>query len=50
MGVTQGEKVWKKYSTKYTDNELRMRVKQALYQKGFPLEIIQQFIEDKENE
>lgn len=50
MVASQGEKVWKKYSSKYTDNELRMRVKQALYQKGFPLEIIQQFIEDKENE
>lgn len=47
---TQGEKVWKKYVSKYTGYELKMKVKQALYQKGFPIEIIDRFIEEKENE
>jgi len=27
-----------------------MKVKQALYQKGFPIEVIDRFIEEKENE
>ncbi|MEG0381234.1 MAG: recombination regulator RecX [Kurthia sp.] len=45
----QGEKVWRKYSQKYEGYELHMRVKQALYQKGFPSDIIEQFIEMKEN-
>lgn len=48
--TSQGEKVWKKYVTKYTDYELHMKVKQALYQKGFPIEVIERFIEEKENE
>lgn len=46
----QGEKIWRKYSMKLTGRELHMKVKQALYQKGFPVEIIQRFIEAKENE
>lgn len=46
----QGEKVWKKYASKYTGYELKMKTKQALYQKGFPVEIIDRFIEEKENE
>lgn len=46
----QGEKIWRKYSTKLTGSDLKMKVKQALYQKGFPVEIIQRFIEMKENE
>lgn len=46
----QGEKIWKKYVLKYTGYELKMKIKQALYQKGFPIEVIDRFIEDKENE
>ncbi|GLC90304.1 recombination regulator RecX [Lysinibacillus piscis] len=46
----QGEKVWKKYVAKYDGYELKMKVKQALYQKGFPIEIIDSFIEQKEQE
>ena len=46
----QGEKVWKKYVSKYTGYELKMKVKQTLYQKGFPIEVIDRFIEEKENE
>ena len=45
----QGEKVWTKYSSKFEGNELRMKVKQALYQKGFPIDVIQQFIDEKES-
>jgi regulatory protein len=46
----QGEKVWRKYSTKFTGFQLYQKVKQALYQKGFPIEIINEFIEQKEQE
>ncbi|CAM5207638.1 Regulatory protein RecX OS=Ureibacillus acetophenoni OX=614649 GN=recX PE=3 SV=1 [Ureibacillus acetophenoni] len=46
----QGEKIWNKYSSKFTGNELRMKVKQALYQKGFPIDVIDRFIEEKESE
>lgn len=45
----QGEKVWNKYCKKYNGRDLHLKVKQALYQKGFPIEIIEQFIEQKEN-
>ncbi|MGR6898828.1 recombination regulator RecX [Rummeliibacillus sp. BSL5] len=46
----QGEKAWKKYASKYTGYELHMRVKQALYQKGFPADVIDDFIEQKEQD
>ena len=46
----QGDKVWRKYAHKYSDYELKMRVKQALYQKGFPNEKIEAYIEQKEQE
>lgn len=44
----QGDKVWNKYASKYSDYELKMRVKQSLYQKGFPIDKIEMFIEQKE--
>lgn len=47
---TQGEKIWNKVSRKYEGYEVRMRVKQALYQKGFPSEVIDQYIEMKEQQ
>ncbi|MFB5088504.1 recombination regulator RecX [Psychrobacillus sp. PGGUH221] len=47
---TQGDKVWRKYVSKYTGYDLRNRVKQALYLKGFPGEQIDLFIEKKELE
>lgn len=47
---SQGEKIWRKYASKYKDYELRVRVKQALYQKGFPAEHIDLYIEKKELE
>lgn len=46
----QGEKIWRKYAVKFTGNELHMKIKQALYQKGFPIEVINRFIEEKEND
>lgn len=50
MVVSQGEKVWRKYSAKFVGSERRNKVKQVLYQKGFPIEVINRFIEEKENE
>lgn len=47
---TQGDKIWRKYSAKLTGSDLRHKVKQALYQKGFPIEVINEFIEQKEQE
>ncbi len=46
----QGDKIWKKYSGKFTGNDLHLKVKQALYQKGFPIDKIERFIELKESE
>ena len=46
----QGEKVWHRYASKFTKSDLRQKVKQALYQKGFPIEVINDFIEQKEQE
>lgn len=46
----QGEKIWRKYAAKLSGNELRMKIKQALYQKGFPIEVINRFIDEKEND
>ncbi len=46
----QGDKIWRKYAAKFEGMERNMKVKQALYQKGFPVEIINRFIEEKEQE
>jgi regulatory protein len=46
----QGEKIWNKYHTKFSGTELRMKVKQALYQKGFPIDVIDRFMDEKESE
>lgn len=48
--ATQGDKIWRKYSAKYKGNDLRRRIKTALYQKGFPAEQIDLYIEKKELE
>lgn len=45
----QGEKIWSKYANKLTGSQLKMKVKQGLYQKGFPVEVINRFIEEKEH-
>ena len=46
----QGDKIWAKFSAKFTGSERNMKVKQALYQKGFPVEVINQYIEQKEQQ
>lgn len=46
----QGEKAWRKVSARYSGREKSQRVKQQLYAKGFPLDVIDQFIEQKEQE
>ena len=48
--AAQGDKIWRKYSAKYKGNDLRRRIKTALYQKGFPAEQIDLYIEKKELE
>ncbi|QBP40363.1 recombination regulator RecX [Paenisporosarcina antarctica] len=50
MIADQGDKIWRKVSIKYTGYDRKNRVKQALYQKGFPSEQIEMFIEKKELE
>ena len=46
----QGDKIWAKFSAKFAGSERNMKVKQALYQKGFPVEVINQYIEQKEQQ
>ena len=48
--AAQGDKLWRKYSSKLTGYDLKSKVKQALYQKGFPKEGIEEYLEKKENE
>jgi regulatory protein len=45
----QGEKLHNKYS-KLPDREYRQKLKMALYRKGFPMEMIDEFITEKQNE
>ncbi|MCM3667055.1 recombination regulator RecX [Mesobacillus subterraneus] len=45
----QGEKLHNKYS-KLPGREYRQKMKMALYRKGFPMEMIDEFISEKENE
>lgn len=45
-----GEKAWRRYESKFSGSSLRQRVKQSMYQKGIPLEQIDEFIEMKRNE
>lgn len=46
----QGEKIWRKYASKFEGFEFHQKVKQALYQKGFPIEVISEYIEQKEQQ
>ncbi len=50
MIAKQGDKIWTKVSSKFTGYDRKNRVKQALYQKGFPSDQIDMFIEKKEFE
>jgi regulatory protein len=45
----QGEKLYNKYS-KLPEREYRQKLKMALYRKGFPMDMIDEFILEKENE
>lgn len=51
-GITEsiGEKAWRRYSSKFSGRKRRDRVKQAMYQKGIPFNLIDEFIDKKENE
>lgn len=46
----QGDKLWRKHGQKLTGYELKVKVKQALYQKGFPGEVISEYLDKKEQE
>ena len=46
----QGDKVWRRYSRKAEGRELEQKVKGNLYQKGFPGDLINQYIEEKKQE
>lgn len=46
---TQGEKLHNKYS-KLPEREYRQKLKMALYRKGFQMDLIDEFISEKENE
>lgn len=48
--AAQGDKLWRKFSSKLTGYDLKSKVKQGLYQKGFPAEVINEYLEKKENE
>lgn len=48
--TAQGDKLWRKHSSKLTGYDLKSKVKQGLYQKGFPAEVINDYLEKKENE
>ncbi|MFS0577020.1 recombination regulator RecX [Sporosarcina sp. 179-K 3D1 HS] len=45
-----GEKAWRRQSSKYSGRQRRNRVKQTMYQKGIPLDLIDRFIDKKELE
>ncbi len=45
----QGDKLYSKYS-KLPERECRQKLKMALYRKGFPMDMIDAFISEKENE
>lgn len=44
----QGEKAWNRYSRKHKDRELMNKTKTYLYSKGYPRELIDRFINEKE--
>ncbi|WP_345242956.1 recombination regulator RecX [Pontibacillus salipaludis] len=44
--VHQGEKALRKYASKAEGYELKHKIKGALYRKGFPFELIEQFLEE----
>ncbi|MFS0674638.1 recombination regulator RecX [Ornithinibacillus sp. 179-J 7C1 HS] len=45
--VYQGEKLVRKHSTKKSGYELKMKVKEGLYRKGFQIDLINKFIDEE---
>lgn len=48
--VNQGDKALKRYSRKYEGYELSQRIKGYLYNKGYPTELINRYIDEREME
>ncbi|MDY0395804.1 hypothetical protein RWE15_17060 [Virgibacillus halophilus] len=48
--LKQGEKLWQKNARKYEGYNLQLKVKEGLYRKGFELQAIDRFIEEKKTE
>ncbi|MDL4841865.1 recombination regulator RecX [Aquibacillus rhizosphaerae] len=48
--VFQGEKLQRKYEKKFEGFELKQKIKQGLYRKGFKFDYIDRFLEEFENE
>jgi regulatory protein len=48
--AAQGDKLWRKHSSKLSGYDLKSKVKQGLYQKGFPAEVINEYLDKKEQE
>ncbi|RPF50550.1 recombination regulator RecX [Aquisalibacillus elongatus] len=46
----QGEKLWNKHARKHEGFQLKQKVLGSLYQKGFQMDLIQRFIDEKEEE
>ncbi|MGP4071694.1 recombination regulator RecX [Piscibacillus sp. B03] len=46
----QGEKIWSKHARKHEGFQLKQKVMGSLYQKGFSMDLINQFLEEKEEE
>ncbi|WP_017187138.1 recombination regulator RecX [Alkalibacillus haloalkaliphilus] len=46
----QGEKAWRKFERKHEGFQLQQKVKASLFQKGFPAELIEQYINEKSME
>ncbi|MGM0942860.1 MAG: recombination regulator RecX [Bacillota bacterium] len=48
--IYQGEKLLKKHSQKLTGYELKQKIKEGLYRKGFTFELIHQFVDEYNKE
>ncbi|MDQ0208268.1 recombination regulator RecX [Alkalicoccobacillus murimartini] len=46
----QAVKLERKYASKYTGKEYRLKMKQALYQKGFSVQLIEAYLDEHERE
>lgn len=46
--VKQGEKAYKRYARKHDKYNTRQKTKTFLYQKGYPFDLIEEFLSEKE--